>query len=533
MPGARWFEGATLSFTANLLRRSAAATRSCSRTSAASAASSRGRSSRAQVAGVAAGLRALGVGRGDRVAGFLPNLPEAVVAMLAAATPRRRLVVVLAGLRRRRRARPLRADRAEGAVRGGRLLLQRQEHRLAASSSARSPRGCRAARESSWSRIWTARPTLRGAAERGCCSPTCSTPRRDSSSSSRCRSTIRSTSSIPSGTTGVPKCIVHGAGGTLLQHLQGARAAHRRPAGRPRLLLHHLRLDDVELARVGARVGRDARALRRLAVPSRPARALATRRARADHDLRHLARKFIDALEKAGLAPRATRTTSARCAAMLSTGSPLAPESFDYVYDAASRPTCSSSSISGGTDIVSCFALGNPTLPVWRGEIQCRGLGMAVDVFDEDGRPVRGAEGRARLHGAVSVDAGRLLERSGRARAIAPPTSTRFPDVWCHGDYAELTEHDGIDHLRPLGRDAQSRRRAHRHRGDLSPGRAARRRSSRALVVGQDWRRRRARRAVRAAAAGRDARRSARARRSATRSARTRPRATCRRRSSP
>jgi acetoacetyl-CoA synthetase len=72
---------------------------------------------------------------------------------------------------------------------------------------------------------------------------------------------------------------------------------------------------------------------------------------------------------------------------LLSTGSPLAPESFDYVYQCVKSDICLSS-IAGGTDIVSCFALGNPTLPVWRGELQCRGLGMRVDVYDDDGKPI-------------------------------------------------------------------------------------------------------------------------------------------------
>jgi acetoacetyl-CoA synthetase len=103
------------------------------------------------------------------------------------------------------------------------------------------------------------------------------------------------------------------------------------------------------------------------------------------------------------------------------------------------------SSISGGTDIVSCFALGCPTLPVWRGELQCRALGMAVDVFDDEGgHPRRHAQaGRARLHRAVSADADRILERSGDAKYRAAYFE-RFPGVWCHGDYVELTEHDGL-----------------------------------------------------------------------------------------
>src|SRR6185295_1727629 len=96
--------------------------------------------------------------------------------------------------------------------------------------------------------------------------------------------------------------------------------------------------------------------------------------------------KYIDALKKVALVPRKDFVLT-DLETMFSTGSPLAPESYDYVYQCVKDDLCLSS-ISGGTDIVSCFALGNPTLPVWRGELQCRGLGMAVDVFDESGKPV-------------------------------------------------------------------------------------------------------------------------------------------------
>jgi acetoacetyl-CoA synthetase len=101
------------------------------------------------------------------------------------------------------------------------------------------------------------------------------------------------------------------------------------------------------------------------------------------------------------------------------------------------------SSISGGTDIVSCFALGNPTLPVWRGELQCRGLGMAVDVFDEAGRPVRGEKGELVCTAPFpSMPIGFWNDPDGGKYHAA--YFERFPDVWCHGDYVELTEHDGM-----------------------------------------------------------------------------------------
>ena len=101
-------------------------------------------------------------------------------------------------------------------------------------------------------------------------------------------------------------------------------------------------------------------------------------------------------------------------------------------------------SISGGTDIVSCFVGGNPNGPVWRGEIQVPGLGMDVDVFDEDGQSSTDERRRARLQGAVSVDAGRLLERSRTAAQYRAAYFERFPGVWCHGDWVRVTEHGGF-----------------------------------------------------------------------------------------
>jgi acetoacetyl-CoA synthetase len=126
----------------------------------------------------------------------------------------------------------------------------------------------------------------------------------------------------------------------------------------------------------------------------------------------------------------------------LSTGSPLAPESFDYVYQCVKDDVCLSS-IAGGTDIVSCFALGNVTLPVWRGELQCRGLGMAVDVYDDDGRPVRGEKGELVCTAPFPSMPVEFWNDADGAKYRAAYFD-RFPGVWCHGDYVEITEHDGV-----------------------------------------------------------------------------------------
>jgi acetoacetyl-CoA synthetase len=151
--------------------------------------------------------------------------------------------------------------------------------------------------------------------------------------------------------------------------------------------------------------------------------------------------KYIDSLRKLDLKPKDTHDLS-RLRTMLSTGSPLVPESFEYVYANIKADLCLSS-ISGGTDIVSCFVLGSPMLPVWRGEIQCRGLGLAVDVWNDEGQSVRGERGELVCTKPFPcMPVGFWNDPDGsRYRAAY---FERFPNVWCHGDFCELTEHDGL-----------------------------------------------------------------------------------------
>ena len=129
---------------------------------------------------------------------------------------------------------------------------------------------------------------------------------------------------------------------------------------------------------------------------------------------------------------------------MTSTGSPLVPESFDFVYQRRSSADMHLASISGGTDIVGCFVGGNPIGPVWRGEIQARPLGMQVEVFDEHGQAGRGsrkASWSARCRSRRCRSASGTIRTGARYRAAY---FERFPGVWHHGDYVELTEHDGV-----------------------------------------------------------------------------------------
>jgi acetoacetyl-CoA synthetase len=151
--------------------------------------------------------------------------------------------------------------------------------------------------------------------------------------------------------------------------------------------------------------------------------------------------KYLASLEKSEFAPaRAVDLTALRT--LLSTGSPLLPEGFDFVYSSI-KADLELASISGGTDIVSCFALGCPIRPVYRGEIQCRGLGMAVDIFDDEGRPVRGTRGELVCTAPFPSMPLRFWNDPDGSRYRAAYFE-RFPGVWHHGDFAALTEHDGV-----------------------------------------------------------------------------------------
>ncbi len=245
-----------------------------------------------------------------------------------------------------------------------------------------------------------------------------------------------------SGTTGVPKCIVHGHGGTLLQHLKehqlhadvrsGDRVFYFTTCGWMmwNWLVSALASDATVVLYDGSPFFPDGRRLFDLAD-------------RYGVTLFGTSAKFIDAVNKAGLRPVDTHDLGS-VRTITSTGSPLSPESFDFVYTAIKRDV-HLASISGGTDIVSCFVGGVPTKPVWRGEIQAAGLGMAVDVWSHIGAPMAAGRGQGELVCTApfpSMPVAFWNDPDGRKYHAA--YFDRFPGVWCHGDWAERTEHGGF-----------------------------------------------------------------------------------------
>jgi acetoacetyl-CoA synthetase len=243
-----------------------------------------------------------------------------------------------------------------------------------------------------------------------------------------------------SGTTGVPKCIVHGAGGTLLQHIKEHMLhCDVKPGDR---VFYFTTCSWMMWNWLVSALASKATLCLYDGSPFYPSgNVLFDFADAASFTLFGTSAKYIDACAKAGLEPIKThKLTTVR--AMTSTGSPLVAESFDYVYTKIKRDL-HLASISGGTDIVSCFVLGVPTLPVWRGEIQARGLGLAVEVFDETGKPARGAKGElVCIKPFPSMPVGFWNDPDGAKYRAA--YFERFPNVWTHGDWTEITQHDGV-----------------------------------------------------------------------------------------
>ncbi len=244
-----------------------------------------------------------------------------------------------------------------------------------------------------------------------------------------------------SGTTGVPKCIVHGQGGALLQHLKEHRLqCDVRPGDR---VFYFTTLGWMMWNWLVSAPASEATLVLYDGSPFHPRPEILFDYAQDERiSLFGTSAKFIDAARKAGLKPAETHDLHA-LRLITSTGSPLAPDGYDYVY-AAVKPDVQLASISGGTDIVSCFVLGNPLEPVWRGEIQGPALGMAVDVWDEDGRACRpGIKGElvcTKPFPSMPV----MFWNDPDGAKYRSAYFERFDNVWCHGDFAEWTEHGGM-----------------------------------------------------------------------------------------
>jgi acetoacetyl-CoA synthetase len=425
MPGARFFPDAALNFAENVLVRDGSDPAIIYRSEAGVSRTLSWCELRDEAAAFAAALRAEGIRAGDRVAAYLPNTPEAIVGVLGAAavgavwsscSPDFGVHGVL--------------DRF-GQIEP-RILLAADRYGYGGKTFDQRPKIDEAVAQ-----LPTLTRTVVGDAEwEAFVAPHRGAP----ASFARLPFNHPLYILYSSGTTGVPKCIVHGAGGTLIQHLKEHQLhCDVKPGDR---VFYFTTLGWMMWNWLVTALASGATLVLYDGSPFYPdGNALFTFADESRMTLFGTSAKFIDAVAKAGLHPRETHSL-ASVKTMTSTGSPLAPESFDFVYEHVKRDI-HLASISGGTDIVSCFVGGNPIGPVWRGEIQCRALGMKVEVWDENGRPVVRQKGELVCTMPFpSMPVGFWNDPDGRKYHAA--YFERFPGVWTHGDYVELTEHDGI-----------------------------------------------------------------------------------------
>jgi acetoacetyl-CoA synthetase len=444
MPGAEWFPDARLNYAENLLKQADASDamvfwgeskvkRRLSRATL-----------YAEVSRFQQALKAAGVVKGDRVAGYLPNMPETIVAMLATASlgaiwssaspdfgvqgvldrfgqiaPK--VFVCVDGYWYNGKAVDCQEKNAEVAA-----LLPSVVQTVVVGYLSETPdvaairNGVRyadfvgeyGAAEVSFERLPFSHPLF---------------------------------IMFSSGTTGVPKCIVHCHGGALLQHLKEQQLhSDVKPGDR---IFYFTTCGWMMWNWLVSALASGATLLLYDGSPfvkGADGKAGSILFDYADAEgMTHFgtSAKFIDAIAKAELQPRLSHKLST-VRAMFSTGSPLVPEGFEYVYREI-KADMLLASISGGTDILSCFVLGNPVLPVYRGEIQCRGLGMAVDVYSDEGKPVRCEKGElvcARPFPAMPV--GFWNDDDGSKYRAA--YFENFDKLWCHGDFAEITAHGGM-----------------------------------------------------------------------------------------
>ena len=439
MPGARFFPDATLNFAENLLRRRDEATAIRFRAEDKVERTLTWHGLYDEVSRVAQGLAALGLAPGDRCAGFVPNSPEAVIAMLA--------TTALGGvwtscspdfgsqgvLDRFGQVAPKVLFACDGYFYNGDWFSTVDRIRTVVDAVPSIERVVVFS-------IGDDAPDLGDVANAVAWTDFVAPHTPSTIDFAQLPFDHPLYIMYSSGTTGPPKCIVHGAGGTLLKHLEEQRL--QSDIKRDDQVFYFTTCGWMMWNWLVSALASEASLVLYDGSPFAPSPTVLFDYANdAGVTFFGTSAKYIDAVANERLAIKQTHDLGA-LRTIASTGSPLVPESFDFVYSNIKTDVCLSS-IAGGTDIIGCFVGGNPTGPVWRGEIQARVLGMQVDVYSDDGRSLVGKKGElVCTRPFPSMPLGFWNDDDGAKYHAA--YFARFPNVWCHGDYVELTEHGGM-----------------------------------------------------------------------------------------
>ena len=442
MPGASWFPDARLNFAENLLRRRGDATALVSLLENGTRSETTFDQLYIQVAAIAAALRVRGIEPGDRVAGFMPNVTETVVAMLAATS----VGAVWTScspdfgfqgvMDRFGQVKPKVLFAADGYYYNGKAHDSLEKVRQIAEE-------IDSLEQVVIVEVVENAPNIAGIEHIEGAVLFSDWQREQAGVTDIAFEQLPFDHPLyimySSGTTGVPKCIVHGAGGTLIQHLKEHQL--HCDVGPEDTLFYFTTCGWMMWNWLVSGLASGATLILYDGSPfADEGKVLLDAIDRERITVFGTSAKFISGIEKAGLKPRESHDLSS-LNTILSTGSPLSHESFEYVYRDV-KDDVLLASIAGGTDIISCFVGGCPTRPVYTGQIQCRALGMAVEFWDETGMPLKSGKGELVCKQSFpSMPIGFWNDDDGGKYHRA--YFAQFDNIWCHGDYGELTLEGG------------------------------------------------------------------------------------------